>query len=333
MGLLLLSVQSNRNLTKRKVKISMGYLSIVLPAYNEEKMIKKAANIIGGLLQKENINYEILFINDGSKDNTWGEIVACASNDTKVRGVCFSRNFGKESAMFAGLAESKGDCAIVMDCDLQHPPEKIVEMYRLWEQGYEVVEGVKRDRGEESKMHKFAAKCFYRIISNSVNIDMSHASDFKLLDRKAINVLLNMPEKNAFFRALSSWVGFKTTSVEYDVREREVGESKWSTKSLIRYALSNITSFSSAPMQMVTFLGLITLLLSVALGVISFVQKINGSSLEGFTTVIILLGFMGSIIMISLGIIGYYIAKIYDEIKGRPRYIISCEVGMQQNEN
>lgn len=225
--------------------------------------------------------------------------------------------------MFAGLAEAKGDCVVVIDCDLQHPPEKIVEMYHLWEQGYEIVEGVKASRGKESGLHALAAKCFYRLISEATKIDMSRASDFKLLDRKAVNVLLNMPEKNAFFRALSSWVGFKSIQIEYDVREREAGESKWSTKSLIQYALTNISSFTSVPMQIVTLLGIIMFVVTATIAIISLVQKLCGVALSGFTTVIILQCFIGSVVMISLGIIGFYIAKIYEEVKGRPRYIIS----------
>lgn len=229
--------------------------------------------------------------------------------------------------MFAGLSEAIGECVVVIDCDLQHPPEKIVEMYHLWQEGYEVIEGVKRSRGKESAVHTFAASCFYGMIGKAAGFDMSHASDFKLLDRKAVNVLLNMREKNAFFRALSSWVGFKTTSVEFDVQERVAGESKWSVWSLVKYAISNITSFSTAPMQIVTFLGAAMLILSVVLGAISIGQKISGAALGGFTTVIIIQLFTGSIIMISLGIIGYYIAKIYDEVKGRPRYIIASTCG------
>ena len=305
----------------RGLKIRM--LSVITPAYNEEQMIHKTAKTISSILEDENIDYEIVFVNDGSKDNTWKKICEAGEENPKVRGICFSRNFGKESAMFAGLAEAKGDCVVVIDCDLQHPPKKIVEMYRLWEHGYEIVEGVKASRGKESGMHAFAAKCFYNLISNATNIDMSHASDFKLLDRKAVNVLLNMPEKNAFFRALSSWVGFKSTQIEYDVQEREAGESKWSTKSLIKYAITNITSFTSVPMQIVTVLGGIMFVVTAVLAVIALVQKILGQSLDGFTTVIILQCFTGGVVMLSLGIIGYYIAKIYDEIKGRPRYIIS----------
>ena len=160
-------------------------LSVILPSYNEEKMIPVATARMAEVLGGAGIDYELLFVDDGSKDKTWSEIQRCAETDPHVVGVHFSRNFGKESAMFAGLETAKGDCAVVIDCDLQHPPEKIVEMYRLWEQGYEVVEGIKDDRGEESGFHKFAANSFYGIISRATGMDMASSSDFKLLDRIA----------------------------------------------------------------------------------------------------------------------------------------------------
>ena len=298
-------------------------LSVIIPAYNEEEMIKKTSETISGILDEENIDFELLFINDGSSDNTWKAISDESARNKRVKGVCFSRNFGKESAVFAGIAEASGDCCVVLDCDLQHPPEKIVDMYRLWEQGYEIVEGVKTSRGRESAMHKFAAKSFYNIMSESVGFDMSRASDYKLLDRKAMNVLLNMNEKNAFFRALSSWIGFKSTEVEYNVREREAGESKWSTKSLIKYAITNITSFTSAPLHLITISGWIVALLGFGFSVEALYRHFFiGNDQPGFTTLIVLVCFPAAMIMIGLGIIGIYISKIYDEVKGRPRYII-----------
>ena len=302
-------------------------LSVVLPSYNEEEMVPVAARTVHEILAAEGIGHELLFVDDGSRDATWQRIREAAASVPAVRGVHFSRNFGKEAAIFAGLNEAKGDCVAVIDCDLQHPPEKLVEMYRLWEQGFEVIEGVKSDRGKESVMHRFAAKTFYAIISRATGIDMSRASDFKLLDRKAVNVILTMREKRAFFRALSSWVGFRTTEVSYEVRERTAGESKWSTWSLMKYAVSNITAFTAMPLHLVTVFGVITLLISVVLGIIALVQKIAGTALGGFTTVIILLLFLGSLIMISLGIIGYYVGNIYEEIKDRPRYIIADTCG------
>lgn len=298
-------------------------LSVIIPAYNEEEMIKKTSGTISGILDEENIDFELLFINDGSSDNTWKAITEEAARNKRVKGVCFSRNFGKESAVFAGIAEATGDCCVVLDCDLQHPPEKIVEMYRLWEQGYEIVEGVKTSRGKESAMHSFAAKSFYNIMSDAVGFDMSRASDYKLLDRKAMNVLLNMNEKNAFFRALSSWIGFKSTEVTYDVREREAGESKWSTRSLIKYAINNITSFTSAPLHLITISGWIVAILGLGFSVEALYRHFFiGNDQPGFTTVIILICFTAAMIMIGQGIIGIYISKIYDEVKGRPRYII-----------
>ncbi len=302
-------------------------LSVILPSYNEEKMIPVAADTISGILERENIDFELLFIDDGSKDATWENITRVAEKNAHVVGVHFSRNFGKEAAMFAGLEKATGDCCVVLDCDLQHPPEKIVEMYRLWEDGYEVVEGIKEDRGEESGLHKFAANSFYGLISRATGMDMSSSSDFKLLDRKVVDTLNSLPERNVFFRALSFWVGYRKATVYYSVRERTEGESKWSTKSLIKYAITNIGSFSSAPLHMVTVLGLTMLMVAIVFSIISLVQKLTGQALGGFTTVILLLLFSSSIIMISLGIVGYYIARIYDEIKGRPRYIISKMVG------
>lgn len=302
-------------------------LSVILPAYNEEKMLGKAANVISKILEDAKIPYELVFVNDGSKDNTWNEIEKASAANPNVVGIHFSRNFGKESAMFAGLANARGECCAVMDCDLQHPPEILVEMYRLWEQGYEVVEAVKRSRGKESIFHKASAGMFYKLISKAVKIDMSRASDFKLMDRKAVDALLAMPEKNAFFRALSSWIGYNTISVEFDVQEREEGESKWSTWSLIKYAITNIVAFSAAPMQIVTVAGVFVFLLGVVMGIQTLVKFCMGHAVEGFTTVILLLLIIGSIIMISLGIIGYYISKIYEEVKGRPRYLISKKIG------
>lgn len=306
-------------------------LSIIIPAYNEEKLIMKTSSTISEILYSENIEHEIIFVNDGSKDKTWEEIKKVSEQKKYIKGISFSRNFGKEAAIFSGLAYSSGDCCVVMDCDLQHPPQKIIEMYHLWESGYQIIEGVKKSRGNESKLHGLAAKVFYKLMSSATGIDMSRASDFKLLDRVVVDILLKMPERNTFFRALSSWVGFKGTSIEFEVAEREEGISKWSVKSLIKYALNNITSFSSAPLHMVTVLGIVFLLFSIILGIQTLYLYFIGRSLEGFTTVIVLLLFTGSILMISLGIIGYYLSKIYEEIKGRPKYIVAESTNVNES--
>lgn len=304
-----------------------GRLSVVLPAYNEEESVPLAADVIGDLLTQAGIDHELIFVNDGSRDHTWRAIQEAAARRPQVRGIRFSRNFGKEAAIFAGLAQAKGDCCVVLDCDLQHPPEKILQMYRLWQQGWQVVEGVKISRGKESPLHTLAAKTFYRFLSGATRIDMSHASDFKLLDRRAVDVLVAMREKNAFFRALSSWIGFDTAQVEFEVQPRAAGESKWSLRSLTRYAVTNLAAFSTAPLQIVTILGVLVFLCSLVLGCWSLWQKINGQALEGFTTVILLLLLIGSALMVCLGILGYYIAKIYEEIKDRPRYIVADDCG------
>ena len=298
-------------------------LSVIIPAYNEELNIELAAETVTGLLKKEQIECEIIFIDDGSKDKTYEKICQCAEKYSEVRGLTFSRNFGKEAAIYAGLQESKGDCAVVLDCDLQFPPEKMLEMYSLWQEGFEVVEGVKADRGRESLFYKLFAKSFYKLMSYFVGVDMQSTSDFKLIDRKVIDALLSLPERNTFFRALSFWSGFKSTQIEFVVRDRENGKSKWSFKGLAKYAISNVTSFTTAPLQLITVFGSILLLFMGGMSIQTLVRFFLGQSAEGFTTVILLLLLIGGSLMMALGIIGYYIARIYEEVKGRPRYIIS----------
>ncbi len=305
-------------------------LSVVIPSYNEEAMIEKTASVIHTLLEDAAIPHELIFVDDGSKDATWQKIEEASTAIMAVRGVHFSRNFGKEAAIVAGLEAAGGACAVVIDCDLQHPPEKMLEMYALWEQGYEVVEAVKTDRGKESWLHKAFANTFYGIISAATKINMRDASDFKLLDRKAIDALLTIKEKNSFFRALSSWIGFKVVQITFEVQERVAGESKWSFRSLVKYAVTNITSFSDFPMKVITALGTVSFVISVVMGAIALIGKFSGRSLEGFTTVIILQILFSSIIMISVGIVGYYLSKIYDEIKGRPKYIVSKTCGKDE---
>lgn len=305
-------------------------LSVVIPAFNEQEMVPAAAGQIDGILSRAGITHELIFIDDGSRDATWAEIRAESEHRDTVRGVHFSRNFRKEAAIFAGLQAADGDCVAVIDCDLQHPPEKLVEMYRLWEQGVEVVEGVKTDRGEESLAHRVAAKTFYRLISEATHIDMTRASDFKLLDRKAVNVLLSMREKRAFFRALSSWIGFRTAEVPYEVRERAAGESKWSTWLLIKYALSNITAFTSLPLHLITGCGAASFLAALIVGIVSIVRLAMGRVVTGLTGAVILLLFLSGLIMVGLGIIGYYLGNIYMEIQDRPRFIVSETCGVRK---
>ena len=301
----------------------MAVLSIVLPSYNEEQNIANTAKVLADLLEKENIDYELVFVSDGSKDRTYEEILKAAEANPKVKGAKFSRNFGKEACIFAGLKLTTGDAVIVMDCDLQHPPQVIPQMWKLWQEGYEVVEGVKTSRGKESLAHKMSAGLFYKVMSSLIKMDMNASSDYKLLDRKVVDVLLELPERNTFFRALTFWAGFNTTTVEYEVQERLYGTTKWSVVSLMKYAINNATSFSTLPLQMVTVLGIVSIFFSMILAVQTLVRYLMGNSVEGFTTVILLILIIGGFIMLSLGVIGHYIARIYEEVKGRPKYIIS----------
>ncbi|MDE6025504.1 MAG: glycosyltransferase family 2 protein [Lachnospiraceae bacterium] len=301
-------------------------ISVIIPAYNESAMIAKTSKVISDILEKSAIDYELIFVNDGSKDMTWMEIVKAHEENKRVIGISFSRNFGKEAAMFAGLEKAQGACAVIIDCDLQHPPEKIVEMYRLWEQGYEVVEAVKDDRGKESRVHGFFANTFYKIIGKATGLDMKNASDFKLMDRRVVDVLNGMPERSVFFRALSTWVGFKSTKVTFSVREREEGTSKWSTKALVKYAISNITSFSAAPMQVITVLGCICLFFDFVFAIYSLIAWITGGKIFAYTALILVNTLLSGIIMVGIGILGYYTSKVYDEVKRRPRYIISSQL-------
>jgi len=332
-------------------------LSVIIPAYNEGENINIAADTISAILQSKKIEHEIIFSDDGSADNTWELICARAAADSRVRGVRFSRNFGKEAAIFAGLEKASAlnrrvatpsscsedeqamsgktgcACAVVIDCDLQHPPELILKMYELWEQGYEVVEARKSNRGKESLIYKMFAKSFYRLMKSSSGLNLDGASDYKLLDRRVIDALNSMQERLTFFRALSAWVGFKTTQVPFEVQPRKHGKTKWSFSKLFRFALSSVTGFTNFPMHLMTAFGVVFLILAVGIGVNTLVQFFTGTAAEGFSTVILLLLIIGSLLMFGLGIIGYYLSKIYEEIKFRPRYIINESVGDTENNN
>lgn len=305
----------------------MALLSIVLPAYNEEQNIANTTKVLSEMLEVAEIEYELIFVSDGSRDGTFSEIQKVAADNARIHGAEFSRNFGKESAIFAGLEMASGDAVVVMDCDLQHPPESVLEMWELWQEGAQVVEGVKRNRGKEKLGYKLSAGLFYKIMSKLIKMDMSASSDFKLLDRKVVEVLLILPERNTFFRALSFWTGFRQEKVYYEVQERQFGESKWSFFSLMKYAITNVTSFSTLPLQMVTVMGMVSILLSLILFVQTIVRYLMGTAVEGFTTVILLILIVGGLLMLSLGVIGHYIARIYEEVKARPKYIISKVTG------
>ncbi len=306
-------------------------LSICIPAYNEEKNIERAVQKIDDAFKDSGAQLEFVFADDGSVDSTWDTITRLAESDERIRAVRFSRNFGKESAIFAALAESSGDAAIIMDADLQHPPETARKMYELWRlnDSLEIVEAVKRTRQKESAIKRFGARCFYGFFGKLSGLDLAGSTDFKLLSARVRDELLRLPERYTFFRALSDWIGFETEKVEFDVADRQEGDTKWSFSKLTKYAVRSISSFSSAPLQIVTVFGFIFLIFTVILGVQTLINFALGNSLEGFTTVILILLFMGTIIMLSLGVIGYYISRIYDELKQRPRYIIAQRISKE----
>ena len=309
-------------------------LSIIIPAFNEEGNVERTALAVGKAMAENNIDHELVFVNDGSSDRTWEKMKALAEKDSRVTAVCFSRNFGKESAIFAGLETAEGDCGVIYDCDMQFPIETVIEMYRIWEKGgVDIVEARKKSRGKENLLYKGFSLMFYKLIGSSSGLDMENASDFKLMDRCVIDALNRMPERLTFFRAMSGWVGFNTEKVWFEVAEREIGTSKWRPSQLVHFAVNNITSFTSAPLQIVTAFGVITFLISLILGVNTLYNKFFGNSEAGFPTVIILQLLTSSIIMFSLGVIGYYISKIYEEIKQRPRYIIRDIVRQREDKD
>ena len=304
-------------------------LSVIIPAYNEQDNAPIAASAVSRALSSYNIDNELIFVNDGSTDRTWLRLTQLAASDERIKAISLSRNFGKEAAIFAGLENASGDACAVMDCDLQHPPETLIEMYKLWAAGgAEIIEARKRSRGSESAGYRLMAKLFYKLIGKGAGLDMTGASDFKLMSRRAVNALLEMPERLTFFRAMSGWIGFETKQVYFDVAERNGGGSKFSLAYLFRYAVRSITSFTSAPLNLVTFAGAVTFIIAVIFGINTLYNKFSGRSAEGFPTVILLLLITSSIIMFSLGIIGYYLAKIYEELKARPRYIVNEKINI-----
>ncbi|MBU5486027.1 glycosyltransferase family 2 protein [Clostridium sp. MSJ-11] len=303
-------------------------ISIIMPVYNEgEKIYSNVVKVMSILLDHE-IEHQFLLVNDGSSDNSWQELQRLYNNYNNISIIELSRNFGKEAALCAALENVSGDACVIIDSDLQHPPELIPKMIRLWsEEGFDVVEGVKESRGKESLLGKIAALTFYKLFYKTSGINLNSASDFKLLDRKVIDAWKSMNESITFFRGMSAWVGYKRIQIPFEVQERTYGASKWSFSSLTKLAVQSITSYTSAPLYMVAWLGVIMLFIDFILFIQTLFMKFAGKALTGFTTVIILILGIGSCIMISLGIIGIYISKIYDEVKRRPRFLISSKKG------
>ena len=270
------------------------------------------------------ISYELIVVDDGSSDRTWPIVSQEAAAAASVRAFRLSRNFGKEAALCAGLEKARGAAIIVMDGDGQHPASLLPEMIRLWKAtGADIVQAVKRSRGQEAFSNKASALVFYVLLKKLSGFDLRGASDFKLMSRKALNAWLKMGERNVFFRGMTAWMGFTTVQIPFEVAQRSRGQSTWSFLKRVKLAITGITAFSSLPLQLVTFAGAFFLVFSVLLGAQTIYLKLSGQAVSGFTTVILLELIIGSLLMISLGIIGEYLARIYREVKGRPRYLVS----------
>jgi len=298
-------------------------ISIILPCLNEASHIAASVDVIAAVLDGMSTSYELILIDDGSTDGTWQAFKEIAQKHCSVQALSLSRRFGKEQALCAGLEAARGQAVILMDADLQHPPTLIPEMVRIWrEEDVDVVEAKKSDRGGESWLAKLEAKLFYSMLKRLSGFDLAGASDFKLLDRKVVDAWAQLPGRNLFFRGMSAWLGFRRREVFFSVEERAGGKSGWNLAALLRLAITGITAFSSAPIHVVTGLGLLFLTFAVLLGCQTLYNWTSGVATDGFTTVILLLLIIGSTIMIGLGVIGTYVSRIYNEVKGRPRYLV-----------
>jgi glycosyltransferase involved in cell wall biosynthesis len=299
------------------------FLSVVMPVFREGAHLPSFLAAVRSSVDQCNLPYELVLVDDGSPDRTWQVIAAEAKSCQTLRALRLSRNFGKESAVCAGLEHARGDAVIVIDADGQHPPSLIPDMVRMWQSsGVDIVEAVKRRRGRESLSSKLGAQLFYFILNKLSGFHFKGASDFKLINRKAVDAWLKMHERNVFFRGMIVWMGFTTVQIPFEVVPRSAGRSTWSVLKRLKLALIGITAFSSFPLHLVTFAGVVFLGISVLLGLETLYLKLAGRAVSGFATVILLELIIGSLLMISLGIIGEYLARIYEEVKGRPRYLV-----------
>lgn len=302
----------------------MKKLSIIVPAYNEEKTLDLFINEVN--LQTADLPLEksYFFINDGSKDNTLEILKRLAASYDNVKYISFSRSFGKEAALLAGLQAADGDFITVMDADLQDPPEMLNEMYQKILEGYDVVGTRRTSREGEPPIRSFFARMFYRIINKISSIKMvDGARDFRLMTREVVNSILELPENNRFSKGLFAWVGYNVTYLEYKNRERIAGETSWNFWGLLRYSIDGIINFSEMPLNIATFVGFFSFLASLLLSIFYLLKTlIYGDPVQGFPTLIVLILLLGGLQLLSLGIIGKYIAKIFLETKKRPNYII-----------
>ena len=301
-------------------------LSIVVPCYNEEKVInvfyERIIKVINQFEKK--YDYEIVFIDDGSKDNTFQELKKLRNKNQNIKIISFSRNFGKESGIYAGLSNSDGDLVVVIDADCQHPPETILEMIKYIEEGYDTVATRRKNRKGEPVFKSLLSGMFYKFINKFMEIKLEqNAQDFRMMKRSVVDAILSLDEYNRFSKGIFSWVGFNCKYIEVENEERAAGTSKWGIKSLFNYAIEGITSFTTAPLKLATFLGLIVFIVSLIFGIEIIIQTlILGKDTPGYASIIVSVLFIGGVQLLCIGILSEYISKMYMEIKNRPKYIV-----------
>ena len=313
----------------------MKKISVVIPMYYEEEVAQECySKMTQVLLNIKDYDYEIICVNDGSKDKTLPILEKLAEEDKKVKVISFARNFGHQCAVTAGLKYVTGDAIVIIDADLQDPPELIPEMLKLWEEGNEVIYGKRKTREGESKFKLLTAKMFYNTLNALSDVDIpKDTGDFRLVDRKVVDVINSLPEHNKFLRGLFSWVGFEQKAFEYERKERFAGKTKYPLKKMLKLASDGIIGFSSKPLKIVGGLGIITICISFIIliyAILSFTFKWNQLA-PGWTSLMVATTFFSGVILISLWMIGEYISRIYDETKGRPQYIINKEINIEEN--
>jgi glycosyltransferase involved in cell wall biosynthesis len=300
--------------------------SVIVPMYNEEEVIPETYRRLTKVMEGLNKSYEIIFINDGSRDNTKAMLSELCKTDKRVKMIDFARNFGHQIAITAGMDYAAGDCMVIIDGDLQDPPELIPDMIEIWRSGFDVVYGKRKSRQGETFFKKFTAKIFYRLLGKLTDVDIPvDTGDFRLIDRKVCEALKQLPERSRYVRGLMSWVGFKQTAIEFERSERFAGETKYPLKKMLKLAMDGIMSFSYKPLRIASYLGTFLSLASFLYLIFVLLQKLifPESAQSGWASIIAVSLFFNGIILLMLGIIGEYIGRIYDEAKGRPLYIIS----------
>lgn len=303
----------------------MKKVTVLIPCYNEEASLPLMYEALCKLAASStNYEWEFLFINDGSRDNTLQIIKNLRSNDNRVCYVDLSRNFGKEAVMLAGFDYATGDCAVILDADLQHPPMLIAEMLTWWEQGYDDVYAKRRERGRESWLRKQLSMVYYRLLQHTTRIEiLPNVGDFRLLDRRCIEALRQLRESERYTKGMFCWIGFKKKEILFDQGDRMAGISSWNTFSLFKLAMEGITSYTTAPLRISTIFGSVISLAAFVYMLFILVRTlIYGDEVQGFPTLIIIILFLGGIQLLCVGIIGEYVARIFNETKKRPVYIV-----------